>query len=98
MAENVICPICKSEAEAINVGLFDGVGFRCKTHGEFEAADSALAMHKDTEATRWETALRSAKDRAKATQETWPRITTYDFICPLSASAAVTAVTGYSSE
>jgi hypothetical protein len=38
-----------------------------------------LAMHKDTEATRWEAALRSAKDRAKATQETWPRITTYDF-------------------
>jgi hypothetical protein len=38
-----------------------------------------LAMHKDTEATRWEGALRSAKDRAKATQETWPRITTYDF-------------------
>ena len=70
MAENVICPICKSEAEAINVGLFDGVGFRCKTHGEFEVADSALAMHKDTEATRWEGALRSAKDRAKATQET----------------------------
>jgi hypothetical protein len=22
MAENVICPICKSEAEAINVGMF----------------------------------------------------------------------------
>src|SRR5205823_1917913 len=79
MAENAICPICKSEAEAINVGLFDGVGVRCKTHGEFEVADSALAMHKDTEATRWEAALRSAKDRAKATQETWPRITTYDF-------------------
>jgi hypothetical protein len=54
MAENVICPICKSEAEAINVGLFDGGGFRCKTHGEFEVADNALAMHKDTEATRWE--------------------------------------------
>jgi len=68
-----------SEAEAINVGLFDGVGIRCKTHGEFEVADSALAMHKDTEATRWEVALKSAKDRAKATQETWPRIATYDF-------------------
>jgi len=66
MTEKVICPICKSEAEAINVGLFDGVGIRCKTHGEFEVADS-------------EAALRSAKDRAKATQETWPRITTYDF-------------------
>jgi len=79
MTEKVICPICKSEAEAINVGLFDGVGIRCKTHGEFEVADSALAMHKDTEATRWQAALRSAKDRAKATQETWPRITTYDF-------------------
>jgi len=53
MTEKVICPICKSEAEAINVGLFDGVGIRCKTHGEFEVADSALAMHKDTEATHW---------------------------------------------
>ena len=73
-----VCPICKSEAEAINVGLFDGVGIRCKTHGEFEVVDSALAMHKDTEATRWESALRNAKDRAKATQETWPRITSYD--------------------
>jgi hypothetical protein len=79
MADNVICPICKSEGEAINVGLFDDVGFRCKTHGEFEVADSALAMHKDTEATRWEAALTSAKDRAKATQQTRPRITPYDF-------------------
>jgi hypothetical protein len=75
----MVCPICKSEAEAINVGLFDGVGCRCKPHGEFEVADSALAIHKDTEATRWETALISAKDRAKATQETWPQISTYDF-------------------
>jgi hypothetical protein len=49
LAENVIWPICKSEAEAINVGLFDGIGFRCKTHGEFEVADSAVAMHIDTE-------------------------------------------------
>ena len=56
MTEKVICPICGSEAEAINVGLFDGVGIRCKTHGEFEVVDSALAMHKDTEATRWESA------------------------------------------
>src|SRR5258708_35278107 len=31
----------------------------CKTHGEFEVADSALAMHKDTETTRWEAALGS---------------------------------------
>ena len=79
MAENVRCPICKSEAEAINVGLFDGIGFRCKTHGEFEVTDSALAAHKDTETTRWEASLGTAKERAKAAQETWPRITMYDF-------------------
>jgi hypothetical protein len=65
MAENVICPICKSEAEAINVGSFDGVGIRCKTHGEFEVADSALAMHKDTEGTRWEAALGNAKEERR---------------------------------
>jgi hypothetical protein len=56
---------CKSEAEAINVGLFDGVGFRRKTHGEFEVADSALAMHKDTEATRWEAALMERKGQGE---------------------------------
>jgi hypothetical protein len=72
MTEKVMCPICKSEAEAINVGLFDDIGVRCKTHGEFEVADSALAMHKDTEATRWRPLLGGARDRAKATQETWP--------------------------
>ncbi len=79
MTEKFICPICKSEAELINVGLFDGIGVRCKTHGEFEVADSVLAVHKDTEAARWEAALNSAKDKAKAAQQTWPRITTYDF-------------------
>jgi hypothetical protein len=84
MTEKVICPICKSEAEAINAGLFDGVGIRCKTHGEFEVADSALAMHKDTESTRWEGALRSAKDRAKAAQETSPRITCSDVLPKIS--------------
>jgi predicted DNA-binding ribbon-helix-helix protein len=36
MTEKVICPICKSEAEAINVGLFDGVGIRhVSTEDEF---------------------------------------------------------------
>ena len=78
MAENVICPICKSEAEAINVACSMVSGFVAKLMAN-SRADSALAMHKDTEATRWEAALGSAKDRAKATQETWPRITSYDF-------------------
>lgn len=30
MTEKVICPICKSEAEAINVGLFEVLGFVAK--------------------------------------------------------------------
>jgi hypothetical protein len=75
----LVCPICKSEAEEINPGTFDGVGFRCINHGEFEVADSALTEHKNTEPTRWEGALTKAKDRARAAQETWPRILTYDF-------------------
>ena len=38
------CPICKSEAEEIDLGLFDGAGFSCKRHGEFEfrVADSVF--------------------------------------------------------
>ena len=38
MTEKVTCPICKSEAEAINIGLFDGIGVRSKTHGELEVS------------------------------------------------------------
>jgi hypothetical protein len=79
MAEKVTCPICKSEAEAINVACLMVSGFAARPMVNLRVADSALAMHKDTEATRWEAALRSAKDRAKATSETWPRITPYDF-------------------
>jgi hypothetical protein len=29
------CPICKSAAEEIDRGLFDGTGFDCKQHGRF---------------------------------------------------------------
>jgi hypothetical protein len=36
------CPICKSEAEEIDLGLFDGTGFSCKRHGEFRVADSVF--------------------------------------------------------
>ena len=34
------CPICK--AEEIDLGLFDGAGFRCKRHGEFTVAGSVF--------------------------------------------------------
>ena len=29
------CPICKSAAEEIDRGFFDGVGFDCRRHGRF---------------------------------------------------------------
>jgi len=43
MTEKIICPICKSEAEAINVGLFDGVGIRCKTLRSLTVATHDIA-------------------------------------------------------
>jgi hypothetical protein len=36
------CPICKSEAEEIDLGLVDGAGFSCKRHGEFRVAGSVF--------------------------------------------------------
>ena len=43
------CPICGSEAEAIDQGTFDGSAFRCSTHGEVEVTDSALHEEHDRE-------------------------------------------------
>jgi len=34
------CPICKSDAQEIEPGFFDGKTFRCPTHHEFEVADT----------------------------------------------------------
>ena len=42
-------PICKSEAEEIDPGIFDGVWFRCPKHREFGVSDTALKTRKDTE-------------------------------------------------
>src|SRR5260221_1507478 len=30
------CPVCKSDAEELEAGLFDGYAIRCPTHGEIE--------------------------------------------------------------
>ena len=37
------CPICKSEAEEIEPGTFDGVWFRCLKHREFGVSDTVLS-------------------------------------------------------
>jgi hypothetical protein len=71
------CPICKSEAEKIDLGLFDGTGFSCKRHGEFRVADSVFRESKERTRRQWENALMLAERRAAL--GTRPLITTYDF-------------------
>ena len=44
-----MCPVCKSEAEVIDPGTFDGVWFRCLKHREFGVSDTALKTRKDAE-------------------------------------------------
>ncbi len=34
------CPVCKSDAEELDAGLFDGYAIKCPTHGEIEFSDS----------------------------------------------------------
>ena len=58
------CPVCKSEAEEIETGTFDGVWFRCLKHREFGVSDTALKMKKDAEPEQWERALKKAIERA----------------------------------
>jgi hypothetical protein len=76
-AEMPQCPICKLEAEEIDVGLFDGAGFSCKRHGEFRVADSVFKESRARTRQQWENALTLAERRAAL--GTRPLITTYDF-------------------
>ena len=71
------CPICKSEAEEIDLGLFDGAGFSCKRHGEFRVAGSVFKEPRARTRQQWENALVLAERRAAL--GTRPLITTYDF-------------------
>jgi hypothetical protein len=71
------CPICKSEAEEIDRGLFDGTGFHCETHGEFRVAASVFAETKERTHEQWENALTMAKRRAVPGGR--PLITIFDF-------------------
>ena len=73
------CPICKSVAEEIEPGHFDGRTYRCPKHREFDVADSVLETPRlmDASTTEWEMALKRAKD--KSSPGTRPRILTYHF-------------------
>jgi hypothetical protein len=60
------CPICKSAAEEIDRGLFDGTGFDCKQHGRFRVADTVIRLMQSIKWKRraWENALMLAKGAA----------------------------------
>jgi len=73
----VICPICKSEAEEIEPGTFDGVWFRCLKHREFGVSDTALKTRKNVEPEQWERALKKAIERAGPEER--PKILDLDF-------------------
>jgi hypothetical protein len=55
------CPICKSEAEEIDLGLFDDAAFDCKTDGRFRVAGTVFALPQGWARWQWETALTIAK-------------------------------------
>ena len=61
------CPICKSAAEEIDRGFFDGVGFDCRRHGRFRVTGTVIKLMESNEWTRraWENALMVAKRAAK---------------------------------
>ena len=73
----VTCPICKSEAEKIDPGTFDGVWFRCLTHREFGVSDTALKTRRNADQEQWERALKKAIERAGPEER--PKILDLDF-------------------
>ncbi|MGA8698963.1 MAG: hypothetical protein WB689_35055 [Xanthobacteraceae bacterium] len=79
----LLCPICKSSAQATRTG--DATGYHCATHGDFKVADTVLAeakaKAKDYTREQWEAALEKAELRAEQRTEPdeWPLIITDDF-------------------
>jgi hypothetical protein len=67
------CPVCKSEAEEIEPGTFDGVWFRCLKHREFGVSDTALKTRKDAEPEQWKRALKKAIGGRRKTTENYRR-------------------------
>ena len=70
------CPICKSEAQEIYPGSFDGTTFRCPNHNEFDVSDSVLKTRMNATSEEWEAALKKATDRASGKR---PKIFDPDF-------------------
>ena len=86
MADALVpCPICKSEAKALRIGV-NVLSFECPKpeHDKFKVTDSVLKradlMNYDPQ--RWEAALKIAKARTKLGE--LPTIQIYDFPSALS--------------
>jgi hypothetical protein len=58
------CPICKSKAEEIERGFFDGYTIRCAVHGEFEFTDTVKSTRMNEPRKAWEHALTNARKQA----------------------------------
>jgi hypothetical protein len=73
-----ICPICQSEAKALDK-TGDADGFDCPQHRRVKVAGSVFedATGKTATCEQWEAALKKAKARTKPGE--WPLIQTYDF-------------------
>ena len=59
-----ICPICKSKAEEIEFGTFDGMWFKCPNHPVFGVTGTVLATRKDAPLEQWKRALQIAINKA----------------------------------
>ena len=60
------CPICRSDAEVVELSFVDGRTFRCAKHAEFQVSNSVLNVPTlmDADTRQWETALKRAAWRA----------------------------------
>ena len=87
MADAILqqCPICKSEAKALQMG--DVLSFACPKpeHDKFKVSDAVYAVPNlwNSDTKRWEAALKTAKARTQPGE--WPTITSYDFPSALSS-------------
>jgi len=79
------CPICKSKAQELEGGLFDGHALRCPVHGEIEFSDTVRATRMGEPRAEWERAHTNARERAvrnaqpKTVASKRPRILDSDF-------------------
>jgi hypothetical protein len=71
------CPICRSEAQEIELGFLDGKTFRCPKHDDFDVSDTALTTRLSASSNEWEAALKKATSRASAGKR--PKILDLDF-------------------